>query len=257
MLLRDGRGRQDCVPIHGCGSIALGDSFCFIESGTSRRPNSTARTGKVKENMSKANARRAHPLLWVPTLYFAEGTPMVAVSGVAAIMYKNLGVSNEKIALYTGMLYLPWTIKPLWAPILEAFKTKRFFVLSMEFAMMVTFFGLAFVLKLPSYLALTLGLFWMTGFASATHDIAADGVYIASMSSVEQANYAGVQGTFWNLGRLLTVGFLVSLTGYLHDGRGLNWFESWRVIMIIIGSVMGAMALWHIKILPPGDVAKI
>jgi len=181
---------------------------------------------------------------------------MVAVSGVAAIMYKNLGVSNEKIALYTGMLYLPWTIKPLWAPMVEAFKTKRFFVLSMEFAMMVTFFGLAFVLEMPSYLALTLALFWITGFASATQDIAADGVYIASMSPVEQANYAGVQGTFWNLGRLLTVGFLVSLTGYLHDGRGLNWFESWRVIMIIIGSVMGAMALWHLKFLPPGDVAK-
>jgi PAT family beta-lactamase induction signal transducer AmpG len=181
---------------------------------------------------------------------------MVAVSAVAAIMYKNLGISNADIALYTGMMYLPWTIKPLWAPIVEVFRTKRFFVLCMEFSMMVTFFAVALALRMPSYIPLSIALFWLTGFASATQDIAADGVYIASMSSVEQANYAGVQGMFWNLGRLLAVGLLVTLTGYLHDGRGLDWFGSWRVIMVIIGSIMGLLGLWHLKFLPPGDLAR-
>jgi len=181
---------------------------------------------------------------------------MVAVSAVAAIMYKNLGVSNAKIALYTGMMYLPWTIKPLWAPFVEAFKTKRFFVLSMEFTLMATFFALAFALKMPAYFGLSIAIFWIAGFASATQDIAADGVYIASMSPAEQANFAGIQGMFWNLGKLLAVGLLVRLTGYLHDGRRLDWFDSWRVIMIIIGVIMGALALWHLRFLPPGDVAK-
>ncbi len=181
---------------------------------------------------------------------------MVAVSAVAAIMYKNLGVSNEDIALYTGMMYLPWTIKPLWAPIVEVWKSKRFFVLCMEFTMMVTFLCLAVALKMPGYFALTIALFWITGFASATQDIAADGVYIASMSKTEQANYAGVQGMFWNLGRLLSVGLLVTLTGYLHDDRRLDWFDSWRVIMIILGVIMGTMGVWHLRFLPPGDVAR-
>ena len=181
---------------------------------------------------------------------------MVAVSMVAAIMYKNLGVSNADIALYTGMMYLPWTIKPLWAPVVEIVRTKRFFVLSMEFTMLATFVGLAFVLRMPSFLALTIGLLWVTGFASATQDIAADGVYIASMSPSEQANYAGIQGMFWNLGKLLATGPLVSLTGHLHDGRKLDWFASWQIIMLIFAAIMGAMGLWHLKFLPPGDAAK-
>jgi MFS transporter, PAT family, beta-lactamase induction signal transducer AmpG len=206
--------------------------------------------------MSNSTARRAHPWLWVPTLYFAEGTPMIAVSMVAAVMYKNLGVSNADIALYTGMMYLPWTIKPLWAPIVEIVRTKRFFVISMELVMAVTFVALGLALRMPSFLALTIGLFWVTGFASATQDIAADGVYIASMSPQEQANYAGIQGMFWNLGKLLTTGPLVSLTGYLHDGRGLDWPGAWQIIMTCVAVIMAAMALWHLKFLPPGDVAQ-
>src|SRR5512147_2463481 len=93
--------------------------------------------------------KRAHPLLWVPSLYFAMGTPMIAVSVVAAIMYKNFGLGNAEIAAYTGLMYLPWTIKPLWAPVLELFRTKKFFVLAMECAMAIGFGALAFVLRLP------------------------------------------------------------------------------------------------------------
>jgi len=180
---------------------------------------------------------------------------MVAVSAVAAIMYKNLGVSNADIALYTGMMYLPWTVKPLWAPIVEIVRTKRFFVLCMEFAMLGTFLALAFALRMPSFLPLSIGLLWATGFASATQDIAADGVYIASMAPQEQANFAGVQGMFWNIGKLLATGPLVSLTGYLHDDRGLNWFGSWQVVMLVFALLMGLMGFWHLKFLPPGDVA--
>jgi PAT family beta-lactamase induction signal transducer AmpG len=206
--------------------------------------------------MSIENQRQKHPLLWVPTLYFAEGTPMVAVSTVAAIMYKNLGLSNSDIALYTGMMYLPWTIKPLWAPVVELFKTKRFFVLSMEFAMGLTFASLAIALKMPSFLSLSIGFLWLTGFASATQDIAADGVYISSMSAEQQSNYAGVQGTFWNLAKLVVTGPIVTLTGYLHDNQQMSWFGAWQIVMFIFAALMVLLALWHLKFLPPGDAAK-
>ena len=129
--------------------------------------------------MSNKNQKPIHPLLWVPTLYFAEGTPMVAVSTVAAIMYKNLGLPNADIALYTGMMYLPWTIKPLWAPVVELFKTKRFFVLCMEFTMAFSFAALGIALRMPSFLALSIGFLWLTGFASATQDIAATKLNVA------------------------------------------------------------------------------
>src|SRR5262245_48718589 len=197
--------------------------------------------------------KRASPLYWVPTLYFAMGAPMIAVTVVAAIMYKNLGVSNPDIALYTGAMYLPWTIKPLWAPVVEMFRTKRFFVLAMELALAVSLGGIALALPLPSWMPLTLACFWVTGFLSATHDIAADGVYISSTTAREQALYVGVQGIAWNVGRILASGLLVSFTGYLHDGLGYSWIHAWMIVMTILAGVLAVSCVWHARVLPPGD----
>ncbi len=212
------------------------------------------------------DGKRAHPLLWVPTLYFAMGTPMIAVSVVAAIMYKNLGLSNTKIAAYTGAMYLPWVLKPLWAPLVELFRTKKFFVLTMECAMVVTFACLALALRLPLYVPLTIGFFWLTGFASATQDIAGDGVYLTSSTAKEQALYIGVQGAFWNLGRVLVSGSLVSLTKILFDwaaegkpapasGPHPAWFTAWMIVMLLIACIMAASAVYHYFMLPPGAKA--
>ncbi|MBN2574512.1 MAG: MFS transporter [Deltaproteobacteria bacterium] len=211
-------------------------------------------------------AKRAHPLLWVPSLYFAMGTPMIAVSVVAAIMYKNLGLSNTEIAAYTGAMYLPWVLKPLWAPLVELFRTKKFFVLAMECTMVVTFTCLALALRLPIYLPLSIAFFWIIGFASATQDIAGDGVYLTSSTEKEQALYIGVQGAFWNLGRVLVSGSLVSLTKILFDwaaagrpapaaGPHPAWFVAWMVVMLIIAAILAATALWHYFLLPPGSKA--
>jgi len=195
------------------------------------------------------------PLRWVPSLYFAMGAPMIAVSVVAAIMYKNLGVSNADIAFHTGFMYLPWTLKPLWAPIVEMFRTKKFFVIAAELIIAVTLGCVAMALSLPNYMPWTLAFFWMTAFASATQDIAADGVYISSMSRRDQALYAGVQGVAWNIGRIVASGLLVSFTGKLHDDLGLRWSQAWMVIMAMLAVVMAASAAWHRKNLPPGTKA--
>ena len=216
--------------------------------------------------MSRPENKRAHPLLWVPSLYFAMGTPMIAVSVVAAIMYKNLGLSNPEIAAWTGAMYLPWVLKPLWAPLLELFRSKRFFVLAMELTMVVTFSCAAFALKLPAYLPLTIAFFWISGFASATQDIAGDGVYLTSTSPREQALYVGLQGAFWNLGKVLVSGALVSLTKVLFDwaaagkpapvsGPHPAWFTAWMVVMMLIAAILAGTALWHFYLLPPGAKA--
>ncbi len=205
---------------------------------------------------SPAERKHAHPLLWVPSLYFAMGTPMIAVSMVAAIMYKNLGLSNADIALYTGSMYLPWVIKPLWAPVVELLRTKRFFVLLMEWTMAITFACLALALRMPAYLALTIAFFWVTGFASATQDIAGDGVYISALAPREQALFGGVQGMAWNIGKLLASGALVTITGYLHDSGGLSWVGAWSIIMLIFAALMAGAAIWHAIVLPTGDRAS-
>jgi MFS transporter, PAT family, beta-lactamase induction signal transducer AmpG len=200
-------------------------------------------------------AKKRHPMLWVPSLYVAMGTPMITVSVVAAIMYKNLGLSNADITLYTSSMYLPWVIKPLWSPLVEMFKTKKFFVLCMEFAMMITLGCVALSLPLPSYLGPTLAFFWVTGFASATQDIAADGVYISSTSPTQQAQYVGIQGIAWNIGRIIASGLLVTFTGWLHDDLGFDWVKSWMVVMGMLAALMGLFGVWHIRVLPTGGNA--
>ena len=203
-------------------------------------------------------AKARHPLFWMPTLYFAMGVPMITVSVVASSMYKNLGLTNTEVALYTGSMYLPWVIKPLWSPVIDIFKTKKFFVLFTQVAMAAGFGCVALALPLPGYLPITIALFWIVGFLSATHDIAADGVYINAMTSTEQARYIGLQGVCWYAGKILASGLLVSFTGYLHSaekGLNLTWTRSWMIVMGLMGVVMLLLAVWHRLVLPIGSQA--
>jgi MFS transporter, PAT family, beta-lactamase induction signal transducer AmpG len=205
-------------------------------------------------------AKRTHPAFWIPTLYFAEGLPMITVSVVAALMYKNLGVSNTDIALYTGSLYVPWSFKFAWSPITEMFKTKRHWVIGTEFAMAISLACVALALPLPSFMGLTLAFFWVTGFLSATQDIAADGTYMAATTAKEQSAWVGVQGFCWNAGRIVASGLLVTLTGYLFEKKlaGASgaaaelaaWQYSWMVVMGVLAALMALLGAWHVKVLP-------
>jgi MFS transporter, PAT family, beta-lactamase induction signal transducer AmpG len=199
----------------------------------------------------------AHLMLWVPSLYLAMGLPNVTVGAVAAIMYKNMGVSIEDIATYTSWLYLPWVLKPLWSPFLEPFRTKGFWVVSMEFVMMAALGLVAFSLKVPGFFVLSLMFFWITAFASATQDIVADGVFMTTASLKDQARYSGLQGMCWNLGAVIASGLLVTLTGKMHDDWGLSWQHSWTIIMALVAAAMGGFAFWHTRVLPPGAPSPI
>lgn len=198
-----------------------------------------------------------HPLMWVPSLYLAMGLPNVLVGAVAAILYKNMGVSNEDIALYTSQMYLPWVLKPLWSPLLEPYRTKRWWVISMQFLMMASLGMVAFSLPLDGFFRASLAFFWITGFASATQDIAADGVFMTTMPLREQARYAGVQGMCWNLGAVVASGLLVSLTGWLHKDLGWSWVHCWMAVMLGAAGMMGGFGLWHMRVLPPGAPSSV
>jgi PAT family beta-lactamase induction signal transducer AmpG len=221
----------------------------------------TEGTTEARESTAAPAARkRAHPAFWVPTLYFAEGLPMVTVSTVAALMYKNLGLSNADIALYTGLFYVPWSFKFAWAPITEMFKTKRHWVIGTEFAMAISLACVALSLPLPNFLTLTLAFFWVTGFLSATQDISADGAYMAVTTAKEQAAWVGVQGFCWNGGKIVASGLLVTLTGYLFErrlgggsGPALElaaWQYSWMIVMGVLATLMALLGTWHLKMLP-------
>lgn len=198
-----------------------------------------------------------HPLVWVPSLYLAMGLPNVMVGVVAAIIYKNLGISNEDIALYTSQMYLPWVLKPLWAPLLETYRSKRFWVISMEFTMAAGLALVALVLPLEGFFKLSLAFFWLVGFASATQDTCADGVFMTTVSKTDQARYSGVQGMCWNLGAVIGSGLLVSLTGWLHNHQGLSWVQCWMVVVSLAAAAMAVFGAYHLRVLPPGSPSQL
>lgn len=194
--------------------------------------------------------RRA--LLWVPTVYLAMGLPNVMVNVVAAVLYKNMGVSNADIALYTSQMALPWVLKPLWAPLLEGRRGQRWWVLRMQFLMAAALGAVALSLPLDDFFRLSLAFFWIVGFASATMDTVSDGLFMANMPPAAQARYAGLQGMCWNLGAVLGSGLLVSMTGWLHLRAGLPWAGCWAIALSVAASAMAAFGLWHTRMLPEG-----
>jgi MFS transporter, PAT family, beta-lactamase induction signal transducer AmpG len=160
------------------------------------------------------------PWSWVPTLYYAQGIPYVVVMTVSVIMYKRLGVSNTDIALYTSWLYLPWVIKPLWSPIVDMFKTKRWWIVTMQLLVGAGLAGVSFTLPLPSFFQYSLAFLWLLAFSSATHDIAADGFYMLGLKEGQQSYFIGIRSTFYRFAMITGQGLLIILAGYFEVFTG-------------------------------------
>lgn len=165
--------------------------------------------------------RQRNPWAWIPTLYFAEGTPYVVVMTVALIMYKRLGISNTDIALYTSWLYLPWVIKPLWSPLVDLLKTKRWWIIMMQLFIGAGLGGVALGLPLPGYFQITILFFWLLAFSSATHDISADGFYMLGLDEHQQAYFVGIRSTFYRVAMITGQGLLIILAGFFETSTGL------------------------------------
>lgn len=168
------------------------------------------------------NVKKKSPWAWIPTLYFAQGLPYVAVMTISVIMYKRLGISNTDIALYTSWLYLPWVIKPFWSPFVDLIRTKRWWVLTMQLIIGLGLAGIAFSIPTPFFFQLTLAVFWLVAFTSATHDIAADGFYMLALTEHDQSLYVGIRSTFYRVATIAGQGLLVVLAGVMEANSGLE-----------------------------------
>ncbi|MEG8946183.1 MFS transporter [Rosettibacter firmus] len=176
----------------------------------------------IKKTIKDKKEKTKSPWAWIPTLYFAEGLPYVIVITVSVIMYKRLGVSNSDIALYTSWLYLPWVIKPLWSPFVDIFKTKRFWIIIMQLLIGAGLAGVALTIPVPDFFQFTLAFFWLIAFSSATHDIAADGFYMLSLSESKQSFFVGIRSTFYRIAMIAGQGLLVILAGYIESTLSLS-----------------------------------
>jgi PAT family beta-lactamase induction signal transducer AmpG len=195
--------------------------------------------------------KKVSPIAWVPTLYFAMGMPFVVLNMVCTLMYKGMGVSDAKIAFWTSLIMLPWTLKPLWSPFLEMYKTKKFFVVLTQILSGVMFALVAFALNLPDFFAITIGMLAVIALSGATHDIAADGTYMSVLTNEEQARWIGWQGAFYNIAKIAATGGLVYLAGTFIDSFGVT--KAWMIIMLIIGVIMIICGCYHFFILPCAD----
>lgn len=212
--------------------------------------------------MNNGSTNRKSPIVWVPSAYFAMGLPFVVLNMVTVLMFKGLEVDDKLITFWTSLILLPWTLKPLWSPFLELFKTKKFFVVATQMVTGIAFGLVALSLNLNSFFTISIALLAIVAFSGATHDIACDGVYMSELTNSEQAKYIGWQGAFYNIAKIVATGGLVYLAGYFIEtyssaGTLLEANKkSWMMIMLILSAVMILLALYHIFVLPSSKSVK-
>lgn len=195
------------------------------------------------------HATQRHPWWWIPTLYFAEGLPYMAVMTISTVMYKCLGIGNTEIAFYTAWLYLPWVIKPFWSPFVDIIRSKRWWVLAMQWAIAIAMASIAFALPASGFFQATLALFWLMAFASATHDIAADGFYMLALTEHQQSLFVGIRSLFYRISMVVGQGALVVVAAFVSDA----WAQpkaGWIVVFGILAAFFALMASYHSFALP-------
>lgn len=197
----------------------------------------------------------AHAWAWVPTLYIGEALPFSAVMLISVIMFKEFGLQDDEITIYTGWLGIPWVIKPIWSPIIDNMKTKRWWIVTMQFTMGIALALVAFSIPTTYWLQCSLALFMIIAFSSATHDISADGFYIIGLTDKQQEFFVGIRNTFYRIGMVLGQGGLVMLYGCLIKYKVVtDAHTGWSVIFILLALCMSALAFYHLTILPKIEV---
>jgi PAT family beta-lactamase induction signal transducer AmpG len=193
------------------------------------------------------------PWFWIPLLNFASGLPYAVIISVSVIMYKNLGISNEDIGVYTSLLYLPWVIKPLWSPFIELHGTKRKWFLSMQLLISIAFLLVGFTIPASGFFIMTLAIFWVAAFASASNDIASDGFYLLVLPEDKQSFFLGIRSTFYRLSLLAGNGLIVLFAGYLEHKYGDNT-KAWSYTMIAVGLLMTFITVYNFIFTPKNEI---
>lgn len=196
-----------------------------------------------------------NPWAWVPTLYFAQGIPYVIVMMVSVIMYKRFGISNTDIALYTSWLYLPWVIKPFWSPIVDLFKTRRWWIVSMQLLIGAGFAGVALLIPMPFYFQATLAVFWLMAFSSATYDVAADGFYMLALDEGKQSFFVGIRSLFYRFAMIAGQGILIVFAGAMERVTG-NIRLAWTITFFVLTGIFLLLMMYHRFALPRPESDK-
>ena len=184
------------------------------------------------------------PWYWIPVLNFASGLPYAIIISVSVIMYKNLGINNEDIGIYTSLLYLPWVIKPLWSPFIDLYSTKRKWFLSMQLVISIAFLIVGLTIPFSNFFVISLAVFWVAAFASASNDVASDGFYMLALEKDQQSFFLGIRSTFYRLSMLTGNGLIVVIAGYLEQEYG-DKQKAWSYTMIVVALIMAIITIYN------------
>ncbi|NGY37204.1 AmpG family muropeptide MFS transporter [Flavobacterium sp. XN-5] len=196
------------------------------------------------------------PWYWIPFLNFASGLPYAIIISVSVIMYKNLGIDNEDIGIYTSLLYLPWVIKPLWSPFIDLYATKRKWFLAMQLVISIAFLIVGLTIPMNNFFVISLAVFWVAAFASASNDVASDGFYMLALEKDQQSFFLGIRSTFYRLSMLTGNGLIVIIGGYLEQEYG-DKQKAWSYTMIIVGLIMTALTIYNYFSTPRTEIASV
>lgn len=200
--------------------------------------------------------KESNPWYWIPLLNFASGFPYAIIISVSVIMYKSLGISNEDIGVYTSLLYLPWVVKPLWSPFIDLYATKRKWFLAMQMLIATAFLIVGLTIPMSNFFVLSLALFWVAAFASASNDVASDGFYMLALAKEQQSFFLGIRSTFYRLSMLTANGLIVILGGFLEQKYG-DKSKAWSYTMIVVALVMLFLTIYNFLSTPKAEESTI
>jgi len=184
--------------------------------------------------------------MWVPSLYFVEGLPYFIVNTISVVMFKDMGMDNGTLALVTSLIGLPWIVKPIWSPFVDILRSKRWWIVAMQALMAL---AVALVAVRVTAFTLTLIFFIIAAFASATHDISADGFYMLALSEKNQSAFVGIRNTFYRIAMVFGQGVLVVLAGLLERRFG-SVSRAWSITLVATAGLLAALAVYHSLMLP-------
>lgn len=206
----------------------------------------------MSDNKKSLRIMSASPWRWVPSLYLYQGIPYSIVAVTTGLIYQNMGISAASFTFWTSLLGLPWTLKPLWSPVVDVVWTKRRWVLTMQMAAAAAFVltGLAFTT--PSFYPLSLAMLAVVALCSASHDIACDGFYMQALDAHGQTFFVGIRSTFYRVAMIAAMGLVPQLAGWI-QGLTPNVATSWAVSLGALGCVLMLLGAWNAVAMPRVD----
>ena len=176
-------------------------------------------------------------MFWVGLLYFSEGLPLGLFFDLFPVHLRQAGVGPAEIGLLS-LLGLAWTVKFLWAPLVDAWRHHRLWMSAANLGMAAVLAALAMNPQ-----ALGQGETWpwvllaVFTFLSATNDIATDGYTIEQLAQGQYGVANGLRIGFYRVGMLAAGGLLVA-AGWMGTPGQPNWAAAYglgAVLMLMNG----------------------